>query len=56
MIEDDFLTRLSAIDDRNLLSHIYNEATFTGILSRIPDYARLIEQVIPVLDRVSDQT
>jgi hypothetical protein len=56
VIEDDHLSLLRAIDDRNLLSHNYDEATFAGILSRIPDYARLIERVIPVLDNVSEQT
>ena len=55
VIEDDFLTLHIAIDDRNLQSHNDNEATFTVILSRIPDYARLIERVIPVLETVSEQ-
>jgi nucleotidyltransferase substrate binding protein (TIGR01987 family) len=49
-IEDDYLTLLKAVDDRNLLSHIYNEAVFSEILTRIPEYARLIGRVIPVLD------
>ena len=56
VIEDDYLSLLRAIDDRNLLSLNYDEATFAGILSRIPNYARLIERVIPVLDKVSEQT
>lgn len=43
--EDDCLALLKAVDDRNLLSHTYDEATFSEILSRIPDYARLIAQV-----------
>ena len=49
VLEDDYLTMLKAVDDRNLLSHAYDVATFGGILSRIPDYARLIAQVIEVL-------
>lgn len=56
VIEDDYLTLLRAIDDRNLLRHNYDEATFAGILSRIPNYANLIERVIPVLDIVGQQT
>jgi len=56
VIEDDYLSLLRAIDDRNLLSHNYDEATFAGILSRIPDYARLIERIIPELDSVSKPT
>ena len=50
VIEDDYLTLLKAVDDRNLLSHIYDEAVFSEILTRIPEYARLIDRVIPVLD------
>lgn len=49
-IEDDYLALLKAVDDRNLLSHIYDEATFVEILARIPEYARLIGRVIPVLE------
>ena len=50
VIEDDYLALLRAVDDRNLLSHIYDEAVFTEILIRIPEYARLIARVIPALD------
>ena len=50
VIEDDYLALLKAVDDRNLLSHIYDEAVFAETLTRIPDYARLIARVITVLD------
>ena len=50
VIEDDYLALLKAVDDRNLLSHIYDEAVFSETLTRIPDYARLIANVITVLD------
>ncbi len=53
VVEDDYLLLLKAIDDRNLLSHNYDEANFAKILSRIPGYARLIERVIPVIDSES---
>lgn len=39
----DFLKQQEGIDD----------STFPGILSRIPDYAGLIELEIPVLDKAS---
>ena len=48
--EDDYLTMLKAVDDRNLLSHTYDEPTFAGILSRIPDYASLIARVTEILE------
>jgi len=48
--EDDYLTMFKAVDDRNLLSHTYDEPTFAGILSRIPDYASLIAQVTEILE------
>jgi len=54
-IEDDYLALLRAVDDRNLLSHIYNEATFAEILARIPEHARLIGRVIPVLENEKPQ-
>jgi nucleotidyltransferase substrate binding protein (TIGR01987 family) len=49
-IEDDYLALLRAVDDRNLLSHIYDEAIFVEILSRIPEYAHLIGRVSSLLD------
>lgn len=53
LVEDDYLALLKAVDDRNLLSHNYDQAIFAEILSRIPEYARLIERVIPVMDMQS---
>lgn len=55
VIEDDYLALLRAVDDRNLLSHIYNEATFAEILARIPEHAHLIGRVVPVLDNEKPQ-
>jgi nucleotidyltransferase substrate binding protein (TIGR01987 family) len=49
-IEDDYLALLRAVDDRNLLSHIYDEAIFSEILARIPEHAGLIGRVIAVLE------
>lgn len=50
-IEDDYLALLRAVDDRNLLSHIYDEAIFAEILARIPEHAGLIGRVILVLEK-----
>ena len=43
--EDDYLLLLEAVEDRNRLSHIYDAATFNGILARFPGYAALFERV-----------
>lgn len=43
--EGDYLLLLEAVEDRNRLSHIYDAATFNGILARLPDYAALFERV-----------
>jgi len=43
--EDDYLLLLEAVEDRNRLSHIYDAATFNGILARLPGYATLFERV-----------
>ena len=48
--EDDYLALLKASDDRNRLSHIYDDVTFLGILARIPAYSRTIERVIQIID------
>lgn len=39
--EDDCLSLLDSLEDRNKLSHINVENTFRGILVRIPTYAAL---------------
>jgi nucleotidyltransferase substrate binding protein (TIGR01987 family) len=43
--EDDYLLLLEAVEDRNRLSHIYDEVTFNNILARLPGYAALFERV-----------
>lgn len=45
LTEDDYLLLLDALEDRNRLSHIYDENTFRGILARIPTYAALFSRV-----------
>lgn len=47
--EDDYLELLSAIDDRNRLSHIYDAETFRLILDRLPRYAKLMQRVMGTL-------
>ena len=43
--EDDYLLLLEAVEDRNRLSHMYDEASFSNILARLPGYAALFERV-----------
>jgi nucleotidyltransferase substrate binding protein (TIGR01987 family) len=50
VVEDDYLALLQAIDDRNRLSHVYDEAAFAEILTRISQHASLIGRVVAVLE------
>ena len=43
--EDDYLLLLTALDDRNRLSHVYSDAVFMQILARLGDYATLFERI-----------
>ena len=43
--EDDYLALMSAIDDRNKLSHIYDAEEFIAIIARLPAYAKLMQRV-----------
>jgi nucleotidyltransferase substrate binding protein (TIGR01987 family) len=49
--EDDYLRLLDALEDRNRLSHVYDEKTFNDILARLPDYAELFERISQQLGR-----
>jgi len=44
--ERDYLRLLEAIDDRNRLSHVYDEDAFNAIIARLPDHADLLERVL----------
>nr|VFJ62279.1 MAG: nucleotidyltransferase substrate binding protein, HI0074 family [Candidatus Kentron sp. DK] len=46
LAEDDYLDLIRAIDDRNKLSHIYEQAEFDLILSRLPGYAALLRRTL----------
>jgi nucleotidyltransferase substrate binding protein (TIGR01987 family) len=48
--EDDYLSLIAAIDDRNKLSHIYDAEEFTAIVARLPNYARLMKRVSDTLN------
>ncbi len=39
------------LEDRNLTSHTYNEATADSIYSHLPTYARLVRQALEALTR-----
>ena len=48
--EDGYLALITAIDDRNKLSHIYDPEEFITIVARLPDYATLMQRVGKTLD------
>ncbi|MBK6906424.1 MAG: nucleotidyltransferase substrate binding protein [Rhodocyclaceae bacterium] len=48
--EDDYLSLIAAIDDRNKLSHIYDPEAFATIVARLPTYAKLMQRVSKTLD------
>lgn len=47
--ENTYLALLTAIDDRNKLSHIYDIEEFNIIVARLPDHAVLLQQVAETL-------
>ena len=49
LTQDDYADLLQAIDDRNRLSHVYDEKTFRDILTRITDHAELLERISTTL-------
>lgn len=51
MPEDDYLTLNQAIDDRNKLSHIYEQGEFDLIVARLPQHAALLQRVLETLKR-----
>ncbi len=38
--------RLTVIEDRNCLSHIYNESEFNRIFSLLPGYVEIMKKVL----------
>ena len=44
--EDDYLELIQAIDDRNKLSHIYQKREFDLIITRLPQYAQLLQRIL----------
>jgi nucleotidyltransferase substrate binding protein (TIGR01987 family) len=43
--EDDYLSLIAAVDDRNKLSHVYDPEEFIAIVRRLPSYAGLMRRV-----------
>ncbi len=54
LTENDYLTLIQAVDDRNKLSHIYEPEEFKAILVRLPRYAELMQSVLATLGAGSD--
>lgn len=51
LVEDDYTALMQAIDDRNKLSHIYGQAEFELIVSRLPVYAEIIKRIAKTLHK-----
>jgi len=49
--EEEARLALGMVDDRNLTVHTYSESLAWAIFRRLPDYARLMEQVLGRLQR-----
>ncbi|HSO81617.1 HI0074 family nucleotidyltransferase substrate-binding subunit [Thiocapsa sp.] len=47
--EDDYLALIQAVDDRNKLSHVYDQDQFQAIIARLPDYAALLSRLLTTL-------
>ena len=47
--EDDYLALIQAVDDRNKLSHVYDQGQFKAIVARLPDHATLLARVMDTL-------
>lgn len=47
--EDDYLALIQAVDDRNKLSHVYDQDQFKAIVARLPDHAILLARVMDTL-------
>lgn len=48
--EENYLTLIDMIDDRNRLSHIYDENEFQKILKKFPAYVKVFEKVETIID------
>lgn len=51
--EDDYLMLVNAIDDRNKLSHIYEKREFDLIITRLPQYAELLQRVLDTMQKTA---
>ena len=49
LAEDDYLALTQAIDDRNKLSHVYEQREFDLIVNRLPQYADLMQRLLETL-------
>ncbi|WP_172957911.1 HI0074 family nucleotidyltransferase substrate-binding subunit [Thermus scotoductus] len=49
--EEEARLALGMVDDRNLTVHTYNESLARALFLRLPEYARLMEQVLGRLQR-----
>ena len=47
--EEDYLALIQAVDDRNKLSHVYDQNQFNAIVARLPHHAALLARVLSTL-------
>jgi nucleotidyltransferase substrate binding protein (TIGR01987 family) len=45
LCEDDYLLLIQAVDDRNRLSHVYDEQGFRDIFEKLPSYSELFDRI-----------
>lgn len=51
--EDDYLELIQAVDDRNKLSHIYEKRVFDLIITRLPQYAGLLQRILDTMQKAA---
>ena len=49
--EDDYLALIQAVDDRNKLSHVYDQDQFKAIIARLPNHAALLARLLSTLSQ-----
>lgn len=51
VLEAEYQPALDLIADRNTCSHVYKQSLMSGVLSRLPDHARLMLSILARLPR-----
>ena len=51
--EGEYESLINILDDRNVLSHVYNEEIFTEVHKKLPGYKDVMNYVLNILEKVS---